>query len=148
MADAETILPLTADIVANYVAANNIAASELPSLIRNVYGALSGDVETSAPPSAAVKLTSAQIRKSITTDRLVSFEDGKGYRMLKRHLTLRDLTPAAYREKWGLPKDYPMVAPSYSAARSDMAKKIGLGQRGRGRGPVAPPPGRRKTTKT
>ena len=83
------------------------------------------------------------MRKSITPDGLISFEDGKSYKTLKRHLSGHDLTPEQYREKWGLPRDYPMVAPNYSAARSQMAKSLGLGQMGKGRAAKAPVKGRR-----
>jgi len=86
-----------------------------------------------APPKDSVeKPTAAQIKKSITPDGLVSFEDGKSYKTLRRHLTIRGLTPEAYRAKYGLPVDYPMTAPSYSAQRSALAKSLGLGQFRRG----------------
>lgn len=136
--DDQTALPpadflgLTADLVAAYVANNAIPASELPPLMAQVYAALSG--LTSAAPIQSDKPaapTSAQVRKSITPDALISFEDGKPYKTLRRHLTLRGLSPEAYREKWGLPADYPMTAPSYSAQRSELARSLGLGQQRR-----------------
>ena len=83
------------------------------------------------------KLSAAQIRKSVTHDHIVSFEDGKPYKTLRRHLTLRGLTPEAYREKWGLPRDYPMTAASYSAQRSELARALGLGQQRRKQRPAA-----------
>ena len=121
---------LTAYIVGSYLDANKLAAQEIPDLIGTVYralGALGADPASGEPP--VEKLTSARIRKSITADALVSFEDGKPYKQLKRHLTTRGLTPDQYRAKWGLPKDYPMVAPAYSAKRSELAKATGLGAR-------------------
>ena len=129
---ANDLLSLTSDIVGAYVANNRINATDLPALILSVHGALGGvGVAAEAAPSVEIsKPTAAAIRKSITPDALISFEDGQPYRMLKRHLSKRGLTIAEYKAKWGLPKDYPSTAPSYSAARSEMAKKIGLGQRG------------------
>jgi predicted transcriptional regulator len=132
---------LTTIVVSNYVEANALAANDLADLIHKVRAALGGVSSTveAAPEAAPVrKLTAAQIRKSITPDALISFEDGKSYKTLKRHLTGHGLTPASYREKWGLGQDYPMVAPAYSAARSAMAKSIGLGAKGRGQAPAAP----------
>jgi predicted transcriptional regulator len=120
---------LTVDIVVNFLEANTIAANDLPGLIHTVHGALSNIDKPAAPADEpAVRLTAAQIRKSITPDRLISFEDGQGYSMLRRHLTARGLTPDDYRQKWGLPSDYPMTAPLYSEARSNLAKTLGLGR--------------------
>jgi predicted transcriptional regulator len=125
------ITGLTADIVAAYVAANRVAAGDLPGLIQSVHGALSGAGAPAAPEPVPgpEKVTAAQARKSITDAGLISFEDGRSYKSMKRHLSGRGLTPAQYREKWGLPSDYPMVAPAYAAQRSEMAKRIGLGQK-------------------
>jgi predicted transcriptional regulator len=123
---------VTTQIVSAYVETNTLSASDLPDLIRSVYRTLSGvgePVADAAPPPA--KLTAAQIRKSITPDYLVSLEDGRRFKSMKRHLGLLGLSPEQYRAKWGLPKSYPMVAPSYSAARSALAKSIGLGAKGR-----------------
>ncbi len=123
---------LAVEIVAAYVANNSIPPGDLQALITSVHGALVGlsrPADADAP--AVEKLTPAQIRKSITNDNLISFEDGKPYKTLRRHLTLRGLTPEAYREKWGLPRDYPMTAPSYSAQRSELARALGLGQQRR-----------------
>jgi predicted transcriptional regulator len=123
------VLAMAADIVSAYVSNNHVQAGELPNLIANVHASLSrlgGEEPTTAP--GPEKLTSAQIRKSITPDAIISFEDGKAYQTMRRHLTLRGLTPEAYRAKWGLPADYPMVTTSYSARRSELAKSLGLGQ--------------------
>ena len=123
---------LTVEIVAAYVSNNSLPSGELPALIAGIYAALVGISRPSAEAAPAVeKLTPAQIRKSITQDNLISFEDGKPYKTLRRHLTLRGLTPESYREKWGLPRDYPMTAPSYSEQRSQLARALGLGQQRR-----------------
>ena len=125
-------LELAVDIVAAYVSNNSVPLADLPSLIGGVHAALSGLVTAPKADAPVVeKLTPAQIRKSIAHDHLVSFEDGKPYKTLRRHLTLRGLTPEAYREKWGLPRDYPMTAASYSAQRSELARTLGLGQQRR-----------------
>ena len=122
---------LVADIVSAYVSKNSIGAGELPALITNVFNALSS---TAAPPEPEpVQITPAvSVRRSITPDAIICLEDGRKFKSLKRHLQAKyGLTPAAYREKWGLPPDYPMVAPSYAASRSALAKSMGLGQQGR-----------------
>ncbi|MBP2499004.1 putative transcriptional regulator [Methylobacterium sp. PvP062] len=120
---------LTADLVVAYVANNPVPVTELAALIANVHAAVTGLGNTSALAAPRVeKPTAAQIRKSIRPDALISFEDGKPYKTLRRHLTGLGLDPETYREKWGLPRDYPLVAVSYSQARSAMAKSIGLGQ--------------------
>ena len=128
-------IELAAEIVAAYVSKNSLSAAELPALLRNTYTALASLSE--APAATAVseevtaeKPTSAQIRQSITPDALVSFIDGKPYKTLKRHLTTRGLDPQSYRRQYGLPNDYPMVAPSYAKRRSELAKAIGLGRPG------------------
>ncbi|AWN44012.1 MucR family transcriptional regulator [Methylobacterium durans] len=125
-------LELTSDIISAYVANNSVRTSDLPSLIAQVHSALAGlgNAGTTTEP-AVEKLTPAQIKKSISHDALISFEDGKPYKTLKRHLTIRGLTPEAYRAKYGLPRDYPMVAASYSEQRSSLAKSLGLGQQRR-----------------
>ena len=127
-----TTLEMTTDVVASYLQQNRVAENDLPGLIRSVYGAITG-MGTPAEPEAEVveKPTAAQIRKSITPDALISFIDRKPYKTLKRHLTGAGFTPASYRERFGLSKDYPMVSANYSAARSEMAKAIGLGAKGR-----------------
>jgi predicted transcriptional regulator len=125
------LIALTSAIVSSYVEANHVQAGQVPELIRAVHQALLATGEPVAAEPETQKATAAQIRKSITPDGLYSFEDGRPYKTLKRHLTLRGLTPAAYREKWGLPSDYPTTAPAYSAARSALAKSMGLGAGGR-----------------
>jgi predicted transcriptional regulator len=125
------LLALTANIVAAHVQNNSVAVVDLPTLIRDVYTTLSnvgGQVEKEAEkPVPAVP-----IKKSVTPDYIVCLEDGKKLKMLKRHLkTAYDMTPEEYREKWGLPADYPMVAPNYAKQRSKLAKEIGLGTRAR-----------------
>ena len=122
---------LAADIVSAFVSNNNLTAEEVPALIASVHAAL----ENLGKPiqQEPEKLTPLMpIKKTITPDHLISLEDGKRYRSLKRHLTGRGLTPEQYREKWGLPSDYPMVAPNYSAQRSELARKLGLGQSRKG----------------
>ena len=122
-------IELTADIVSAYVSNNRVQPGEMPALIATTHAALAGLAAGGTPtPPTVEKLTPAQIRKSITHETLISFEDGKPYKTLKRHLTLRALSPEAYREKWGLPKDYPMTAAAYSEARSKLAVALGLGQ--------------------
>lgn len=129
------IVELAGDIVSAYVSNNSVPASELPALIASIHGALSGLVSgvqaAPAEPVAEVeKPTPAQIRRSITDEGIVSFLDGKTYKTLKRHLTAYGLEPRSYRERFGLPADYPMVAPAYAAQRSALAKQIGLGRPG------------------
>lgn len=127
---------LTTGLVSAYVANNSVPAAELVALIATTHAALTGLGNAGAPAAApAPNATPAQIRKSITHEGLISFEDGKAYKTLKRHLTALGLTPEGYREKWGLPRDYPMVAASYSEARSALAKSAGLGQLRRGADP-------------
>ncbi|MCJ2104707.1 MucR family transcriptional regulator [Methylobacterium sp. E-041] len=122
---------MTADLVAAYVSNNRVSLSELPGVIASVHAALSslGQEETAEP--AVEKPTLAQIRKSITPDGMVSFEDGKTYKTMKRHLTLRGLTPESYRAKYSLPSDHPIVSAAYSVKRSDLARALGLGQQRR-----------------
>jgi predicted transcriptional regulator len=130
VAEDRTLIELTTEIVGAYVLANSVAASDLPGLIHGVHQALTGAGQPAAAPEEAdIKATPAQIRKSISPDTLISFEDGKTYKSLKRHLSTRGMTPDDYRAKWGLPKDYPMVAPNYSAQRSALAKTLGLGRK-------------------
>jgi predicted transcriptional regulator len=126
----DNLKELTASVVASYVESNKITAADLPLLIQSIYTALhEAGQPAAAETEAVVKPTAAQIRKSITSDALISFIDGKPYRMLKRHLTTHGLTGKAYQERYGLPSDYPMTAPSYSAARSALATKMGLGRK-------------------
>jgi len=121
---------LTADVVAAYVSNNVVPVTDLPGLIDSVFTALatagSGMGGRGEAPKPAVS-----VKKSMTPEYLICLEDGKKFKSLKRHLrTHYDLSPEEYREKWGLPMDYPMVAPNYAAARSALAKKMGLGQKG------------------
>src|SRR4028118_349139 len=119
---------LTADVVSAYVANNNVRTEDLANLINTVRAALSS---AGASPAAPAKAEPPMPwKKAIKPDFIISFEDGKQYKSMKRHLPRHGLTPQQYREKWGLPKDFPMVAPNYAAARSEMAKKLGLGTKG------------------
>jgi predicted transcriptional regulator len=132
----ETFITLTADIVAAHVSNNSVSVNDLPALIANVHGALSKlDQPTAAP---IVKQEPAvSIRTSIKPDYVVCLEDGKKLKMLKRHLmTHYQMTPDQYRTKWGLPADYPMVAPNYAEQRRTLAKKIGLGTKRRKAAPA------------
>ncbi len=123
----EILITLTSDIVAAHVSNNSVAVSDLPLLISNVYGALSGLRSEAAPP-APKQEPAVSIRSSVKPDHIVCLEDGKKLKMLKRHLmTHYQMTPDEYRAKWGLPADYPMVAPNYADQRRALAKKIGLG---------------------
>src|SRR3712207_4228962 len=118
---------LAADIVSAYVTKNSVPAADLPALIGTVHSALQ-TVANPAPAQAAEKPTPAvPVKKSLTPDAIISLIDGKPYKSLKRHLTKQGLTPAEYRERYGLPRDYPMVAASYAAKRSELAKTMGLG---------------------
>ncbi|MGE0828769.1 MAG: MucR family transcriptional regulator [Hyphomonadaceae bacterium] len=127
------LVDMTADIVSAYVGANQIPPQDLPALIRTVYNALrdvGGDPEMLAEPAQE---PAVPIKRSITPDFIVCLEDGKKFKSLKRHLRTRySMTPEEYRAKWGLPHDYPMVAPNYAKARSDLAKRMGLGTSRRG----------------
>jgi len=125
-------IELTSDIVAAYVANNSVPVAELPALLSSVHAAVSGLSGASASPEPTVeKLTPAQIRKSITPDGLISFIDGKSYKTLKRHLSGNGLTVEEYRQRYGLPRDYPATAANYSAQRSALAKSLGLGNQRR-----------------
>ena len=128
-------IELTADIVSAYVSNNSVPAGDLPGLISEVHAALSRVIGNVAPvvPAEAPK-PAIPVKKSITADFLVCLEDGKKFKSLKRLLrTQYNMSPEQYREKWGLPPDYPMVAPNYAEARSQLAKKMGLGQQRRKR---------------
>lgn len=128
--DTNELLALTTDIVASHVANNVVPVADLPQLIQQVYAALSGvgsGAGINEKPTPAVS-----IKRSITPDYIVCLEDGKKLKILKRHLKTRyNLTPDEYRDRWGLPAEYPMVAPNYAKQRSDLAKKIGLGTKRR-----------------
>lgn len=134
MEDKSALIEMTADIVAAYVSANTIAPAELAPLILSVHKALGGVGAAVPEPEAAPKVPAVPVKKSITPDYLICLEDGRRFKSLKRHLRSKyAMSPEDYRAKWGLPKDYPMVAPNYARARSDLAKRMGLGQVG-GRG--------------
>jgi predicted transcriptional regulator len=122
-----TLVELAADIVSAYVSKNSVPVAELPNLIASVHASLTNlgqpismEPEKLTPP--------VPIKKTVTPDYLISLEDGRQYKSLKRHLSTRGLTPEEYRRKWGLPHDYPMVAATYAAQRSELAKNIGLGR--------------------
>lgn len=117
----------TATVVAAYVGHNTVAATELPGLIEAVHRALVNLCAPATVPAEELK-PAVPVKKSVTEQFIVCLEDGKRFKSLKRHLrTAYGMTPDAYREKWGLPKDYPMVAPAYAAVRSELAKNMGLG---------------------
>ncbi len=129
-ADRSEILRMSVQIVAAYVGSNSVAAKDIPEVIDTVYRSLSvldhdGPRVGMEPPKPAIN-----VRHSVTPDYIVCLEDGKKLKMLKRHLrAVYDMTPEEYRVKWGLPADYPMVAPNYAAKRSEFAKRIGLGRK-------------------
>lgn len=131
---------LAVEIVAAYVARNSLPAAELPDLLRRVHEAVMSTAARPVPvPEADPPRPAVPIKKSVTEDFIVCLENGKRFKSLKRHLaTAHGLTPDAYRTKWGLPKDYPMVAPAYADARSNLARKMGLGRKPTG--PGAGPP--------
>ncbi len=143
MEDQETLVTLTADIVAAHVSNNSVAISDIPLVIRSVHEALSalgGSAEPEVKQEPAVS-----IRASVKPDHIVCLEDGKKMKMLRRHLaTDHGMTPEDYRAKWNLPKDYPMVAPNYAEKRRALAKEIGLGTKGRGGGRKKAPARRTK----
>ena len=121
---------LTADIVSAYVANNALSGDKIPELIGSIYGALSKASVQGVEPEKVELKPAVAIKKSVTPEYIICLEDGQKFKSLKRHLKSHyDMSPEEYREKWGLPHDYPMVAPSYAAARSDLAKNMGLGRR-------------------
>jgi predicted transcriptional regulator len=126
------VLGLTAQIVSAHVSNNSVAPDALPALIQDVYRTLSGVGREPAQPDRPQP--AVPVKKSVFPDHIVCLEDGKKLKMLKRHLkTAYNMTPEQYRERWGLPPEYPMVAPNYARHRSSLAKKIGLGTKPRGR---------------
>lgn len=134
MEDHETLVTLTADIVAAHVSNNSVAISDIPLVIRSVHEALAG-LSSTAEPEPEPQQPAVSVRASVKPDYLVCLEDGKKLTMLRRYLmTNFGMTPDEYRAKWNLPKDYPMVAPNYSERRRVLAKEIGLGSKGRGGG--------------
>jgi predicted transcriptional regulator len=130
----EFLATLTADIVSAHVSNNNVDTGQLPDLIRSVFASLAG-LGGAAVVEEEKLVPAVSIRSSIKPDHIVCLEDGKKLKMLKRHLMTRyGMTPDDYRAKWGLPADYPMVAPNYAEQRRTLAKQIGLGTKGRGGG--------------
>jgi predicted transcriptional regulator len=134
----DRLIELTADVVSAYVSNNPVPLAELPSLISNVHSALQQQTAAPAQEASELQKPAVPIKKSVTPDYIICLEDGKQFKSLKRHLsTHHGLSPDEYRAKWGLPADYPMVAPNYAAARSALAKSMGLGRKPR---PVEEPP--------
>ena len=128
-ADTTNTIALTAEIVAAYVSNNTVATADIPALINQVHTALLRVTTGEAQPSSEPLKPAVPIKRSINPDFIVCLDDGKKFKSLKRHLrTQYNMTPEQYREKWSLPGDYPMVAPNYAAARSQLAKQMGLGQ--------------------
>ena len=133
-ADTTNTIALTAEIVAAYVSNNTVASADIPALINQVHTALLRVTTGEAQPSSEPLKPAVPIKRSINPDFIVCLDDGKKFKSLKRHLrTQYNMTPEQYREKWSLPGDYPMVAPNYAAARSQLAKQMGLGQQQRKR---------------
>lgn len=137
----DTLITLTSDIVSAHVSNNNVSVDQVPQLIANVFGALSG-LGRPAPVQEPVREPAVSIRTSVKPEYIVCLEDGKKLKMLKRYLSTRfNMTPEQYRQRWNLPGDYPMVAPAYAEKRRDLAKAIGLGRKPGQR------PGRKAATK-
>jgi predicted transcriptional regulator len=139
-------LDLAAKLVTSFVSNNSLPASELPALIQIIHAALMRLKDRAETPAPEEQKPAVSIRQSITPEYLICLEDGKHFKSLKRHLAGHGLTPKQYRAKWKLPSDYPMVPANYAAVRSELAKKIGLGQMRRGAGTRKPgrtpkPPG-------
>ncbi|MCJ2137373.1 MucR family transcriptional regulator [Methylobacterium sp. J-026] len=142
---------LASEIVSAYVIHNHIQSADLPKLLTDVHETLRG-LCSGGVSALVARATAQEIRRSVSADFLISFEDGKPYKTLRRHLTLRGLTPEAYRAKWGLPVDYPMTAQTYSEQRSQLARSLGLGHQQQRRDtavptvepePAPPPPARK-----
>lgn len=132
MEEKYSIVDMTTDIVAAYVGNNVVSTADLPALIQSIHRALTGVVAGGEVKEVAPKEPAVPLKRSITPDFLICLEDGRKFKSLKRHLrTKYNMSPEDYRAKWGLPKEYPMVAPNYARARSDLAKQMGLGQGGR-----------------
>ena len=138
----DTMLNIASRIVSAYVQKNSVPLTELSGVIKNVHGTLCALSGSSGNDPATAQKPAVSIKKSVTDDYIVCLEDGKELKMLKRYLRSNfDMTPEQYRAKWGLPREYPMVAPNYSAKRSEFAKKIGLG---RAKKPSATPKRRKR----
>jgi len=132
MDDQTDLLDMTAGIVSAYVGNNTVTATDVPALIRQVHSALAAIGGPAEAAPAAPREPAVPVKRSIAADHLVCLEDGRKFKSLKRHLrTKYDMSPEEYRAKWNLAKDYPMVAPNYAKARSELAKSMGLGQGGR-----------------
>jgi predicted transcriptional regulator len=147
-AENDKLLSLTADVLAAYVSKNPMPMGDLPELIGSIHRSLTGLAAGGREVKAGAPVPAVPIKKSVTPDYIVSLEEGRKFKSLKRHLSSRHgMTPQQYREKWGLPASYPMVAPNYAASRSELAKKLGLGRKaGSGKAkaaPVAKPRGRK-----
>ena len=124
------VVELTTEIVSAYVSNHSVASGDLANLIRDVHTALQKSATGGGEPEPAPLEPAVSVKKSVTADGIVCLEDGKKFKSLKRHLrTDHNLSPEEYRARWGLPRDYPMVAPNYAASRSELAKKMGLGTR-------------------
>jgi predicted transcriptional regulator len=125
----DDLLKFATDIVAAYVSNNPVPIGDLPAMIKSVHATLGGLAGTAAAEAATTQKPAVNVKKSVTPEYIVCLEDGKKLKMLKRYLRSRyNMSPEEYRAKWGLPADYPMVAPNYAAQRSEFAKKIGLGR--------------------
>ena len=132
VSEIENYIELAADIVSAYVSNNSVPSSDLPALINEVHAALLRVTATSASQTIEPLKPAVPAKKSITNEFIICMEDGRKFKSLKRHLrTQYNRSPEEYREKWGLPADYPMVAPNYAKARSNLAKQMGLGQQRR-----------------
>jgi predicted transcriptional regulator len=141
-------IDLAAQIVASYVANNSVMPTDLPDLIQSIHSALSSLGSASVEEPAKRQEPAVSVKKSLNRDFIICLEDGKKFKSLKRHLrTTHNLSPEEYRAKWNLPSDYPMVAPAYSAARSELAKSMGLGQQRRKVEPVEKAPAKKRKPK-
>jgi predicted transcriptional regulator len=134
--DQGAVINLTAEIVSAFVASNKVDAAGLSKLIEDVHQALLRAPAAAAEPERQILVPAVPIKKSVTPDYIISLEDGRKFKSMKRSLARQGMTPDEYRAKWGLPRDYPMVAPNYSKARSGLAKSMGLGRKSA----AAPPP--------
>jgi predicted transcriptional regulator len=145
----EGFVGIAADIVSAYVANNSVAARDLPALIAQVHGTLANLAVGTVEPEVAELRPAVAIKKSVTADYIICLEDGRKFKSLKRHLrTSYNMSPEEYRAKWGLPSDYPMVAPNYAASRSALAKSMGLGQQRKKAAPAMVEKPTRRTKKT
>ena len=134
----DNVISLTAEIVSAYVSKNPLPQATLPELIGQVHQSLKILANGEKVEPVVELVPAVPVKKSVTPDYIISLEDGRKFKSMKRYLGLRGMTPAEYRQKWGLPRDYPMVAPNYAAQRSELAKKLGLGRK------AAPEPAKTK----